>query len=84
MKKEIAKRKYWTISGIDDIQNFWCKKFELAKEALRQVFTDLYVDTVIIPEWWLSGRTALLPETKNLRDEKNYHPITCLNTSYKI
>ena len=35
-------------------------------------------------EWWLSGRTVLLPKTKNISDEKNYHPITCLNPSYKI
>ena len=26
----------------------------------------------------------LLPTTKNLEDEKNYRPITCLNTSFKI
>ena len=26
----------------------------------------------------------LLPKTKNLEDENNYRPITCLNTSYKI
>ena len=38
----------------------------------------------MIPEWWPSGRTVLLPKIKNLRDEKNYHPIACLNTSYKI
>ena len=38
----------------------------------------------MIPEWWSSGRTVLLPKTKNLSDEKNYRPITCLNTSYKI
>ena len=38
----------------------------------------------MIPEWWLSGKTVLLPKTKNLSDEKNYCPITCLTTSYKI
>ena len=26
----------------------------------------------------------LLPKTKTLEDEKDYRPITCLNTSYKI
>ena len=26
----------------------------------------------------------LLPKTKDLSDEKNYRPITCLNTSYKL
>ena len=38
----------------------------------------------MIPEWWLAGRAVLLPKMKNLSDEKNYHPVTCLNTSYKI
>ena len=38
----------------------------------------------MIPIWWPTGRTVLLPKTKNLEDEKDYRPITCLNTSYKI
>ena len=38
----------------------------------------------MILEWWLSGRTVPLPKTKNISDEKNYHPITYLNPSYKI
>ena len=38
----------------------------------------------MIPEWWPAGRAVLLPKMKNLSDEKNYHPVTCLNTSYKI
>ena len=38
----------------------------------------------MIPEWWPAGRAVLLPKMKNLSDEQNYHPVTCLNTSYKI
>ena len=38
----------------------------------------------LITVWWPSGRTALLPKTKDLTDEINYRPITCLNTSYKL
>ena len=38
----------------------------------------------MIPEWSPAGRAVLLPKMKNLSDEKNYHPVTCLNTSYKI
>ena len=37
----------------------------------------------MISEWWPSGRTVLLPKTKNLSDEKNYCPIISLNSSYK-
>ena len=78
MKKEVTKRKNWTAPGIDGIQNL---KFEPAQKALRKSLTDLYVDTTMIPEWWPSRRTALLPKTKNLSDEKNYRPITYLTTS---
>ena len=44
----------------------------------------MYKDSTCIPTWWPTGRTVLLPKTKSLEDEKNYRPITCLNTSYKI
>ena len=84
MKKEIANRKNWTAPGIDGIPNFWWKKFEPAQKAFRKPFTDMYVDTAMYPGWWSSGRTVLLPKMKNLSDEKNYRPITCLNISYKI
>ena len=30
------------------------------------------------------GRTVLLPKTEDLSNERNYRPITCLNTCYKI
>ena len=84
VKKEVAKRKWWTAPGIDGIQNYWWKKFESAQKALTRVFTKLKEDNSVIPIWWPTGRTVLLPKTKNLEDEKNYQPITCLNTSYKI
>ena len=30
------------------------------------------------------GRTVLLPKTEDLSNERNYRPITCLDTCYKI
>ena len=36
------------------------------------------------PEWIAWGRSPLLPKTENLSPVKEYRPITCLNTSYKI
>ena len=84
LRKETSKRKNWTAPGIDGIQNYWWKKFTSAQKGLAKSFTSLYQDTSRIPEWWPLGRTVLIPKTKNLSDEKNYRPITCLNTSYKI
>ena len=51
---------------------------------LTREFTKIKEDNTNIPTWWPTGRTVLLPKTKSLEDEKDYHPITCLNTPYKI
>ena len=79
VRKEVAKRKGWTASGIDGIQNFGWKKFEAAQEALTKVFIDVKKDNNLIPAWLPSGRTVLLPKTDDLSDEKNFRPIMCLN-----
>ena len=84
VKKEVAKRKGWTAGGIDGIQNYWWKKFESAQKALTRAFSKLKEGNSMIPIWWPTERTVLLPKTKNLEDKKSYRPITCLNTSYKI
>ena len=84
VRKEVAKRKGRTAPGIDGIQDFWWKKFEAAQEALTKVFMGVKKDNNLIPAWLPSGRTVLLLKTDDLSDEKNFRPITCLNTSYKI
>ena len=84
VKKEVAKRKRWTASSIDGIQNYWWKKLEPVQKSLAREFTKINEYNTNIPTWWLTGRTVLLPKTKHLKDEKDYRPITCLNTSYKI
>ena len=84
VKKEVAKTKGWTATGIDGIHNYWWKKLEPVQKSLARAFTKIKEDNTNIPTCWLTGRTALLPKTKRLKDEKDYRPITCLNTSYKI
>ena len=84
VKKEVAKRKEWTATGIDSIQNYWWKKLEPTQKALTRPFTKIKDDNTNIPTWWPTGRTVELPKTKNLEDEKNYRPTTCLNMSNKI
>ena len=37
-----------------------------------------------IPTWLTQGQTVLLPKTEDVSNEKNYRPIICLNTIYKI
>ena len=51
---------------------------------MNRAFEQVKDNNGLIPVWWPSGRTVLLPKTKGLTDEKSYRPMTCLNTSYKL
>jgi hypothetical protein len=37
-----------------------------------------------IPEWLTAGVTYLIPKNKNTENPKNYRPVTCLPTTYKL
>ena len=62
----------------------WMEQVKRELQEKVGVVSELHANNDIVPEWWPSGRTVLLPKSKALTDEKNYRPITCLNTSYKI
>ena len=81
---EIRKRKNWTAPGIDGIQNYWWKRSQTAQKALTRAFERMKNDYDMIPVWWSTERTVQIPKTKDLSNEQKYHPITCLNISYKI
>ena len=81
---EIKKRKNCTAPGVDGIQNFWWKRFRPVQKALKKAFEQIRDDNRLIPTWWPLGRTVLIQKSKDLSDEKNYRPITCLKTSYKL
>ena len=82
--KIIKKRKNWSAPGIDGIQNFWWKKFQGTWKALVRSFNVWIEQPQRIPDWVTHGRTVLLPKLEDLSDVKEYRPITCLNTCYKI
>ena len=81
LKQDVTKRKRWTTPGIDGIQNYWWIKLEPAQKPLTRAFTKTKEDNTNISTWWPTGITVLLLKVKNLEDEKNDRPITCLNTS---
>ena len=68
---------------MDGIQNFCWKRFRLAQKALKKALEQIRDVNRLIPTWWRLG-TVLIPKSKDLSDEKNYRPITCLDTSYKL
>ena len=80
----IKKRKNWSAPGIDAIQNFWWKKLKGTWKSLVKSYNKWIDQPDSIPDWITQGRTVLLPKTESLSNERDYRPITCLNTCYKI
>jgi hypothetical protein len=37
-----------------------------------------------MPEWLTAGVTFLMPKNDNTKTPKNYRPVTCLPTIYKL
>ena len=65
--REQKKLKYWHRQNTELL----VKKLEPAQKTLAGIFTKSKDNNTNIPTWWPTGRTVLLPKTKNLEDEKN-------------
>lgn len=76
--------KNFSAPGPDGINNFWWKKFTCVHRRLARVFNSWLQEERPIPQWFVEGRTVLIPKKGDLSQPKNYRPITCLNTCYKI
>ena len=80
-EKETMTMKNWTTVRINGIQNFCWKRLKPGRRELKRAFEQVKENKDLKAVWWPLRRTVLLPKTN---DPKNYHPILCLNTSYKL
>ncbi|PNF13578.1 hypothetical protein B7P43_G19014 [Cryptotermes secundus] len=80
----LAKTHNWKSPGSDQIQNYWLKAFPVTHSYIVEAFNKIIEKPQQMPEWLTTGITYLLPKSKNTMDPKNYRPITCLSTMYKM
>ena len=83
-KASIARSSNWKAPGIDKISNFWIKYLHSTHEDLTSAFNDIVLHPEKCPIWLTQGNTFLLPKTEDTQNPKNYRPITCLPTMFKI
>ena len=77
----VKKQKNLPVPGV---QNFYWKKFRSTWSSLLKCFNKWIEQPDEIPDWLTLGRTVLIPKSDDLINERNYCPITCLDTCYKI
>jgi hypothetical protein len=73
----------WKAPGRDQIPNFWLKQLTATHKYLATLFNKL-IEGDKTPEWLTAGVTLLIPKNENNEKLKNYRPITCLPTIYKL
>lgn len=74
----------WKCPGPDKIQNYWWKNFSSVHGRLAEHFQTMLYDPTTAPEFLTEGYTIMLPKSGDLSLPKNYRPITCLPSVYKI
>jgi hypothetical protein len=73
----------WKAPGRDQIPNFCLKQLTATHKHIAAIFNKLIEDDSIL-EWLTAGVTYLIPKNENTENTKNYRPVTCLPTTYKL
>ncbi|XP_030758038.1 uncharacterized protein LOC115883767 [Sitophilus oryzae] len=74
----------WKSPGPDKVHNFWIKQLTPLHTHITGAFNLIIKNPENTPEWLTTGKTILLSKGNNTKDPRNYRPITCLPTLYKI
>ena len=80
----IRKSANWKPPGIDATPNFWLKQLTATHNALTTAFNKAIESPEDLPDWFTTARTFLLPKSDETDKPKNYIPIACLPTLYKV
>ena len=73
----------WKAPGRDQIPHFLFKQLTATHKHIAAIFNKLIKEDQI-PEWLMAGVIFLIPKNENTDNPKNYRPVTCLPTLYKL
>jgi len=73
----------WKAPGRNQIANFWFKQLTATHKHIAALFNKL-IEEDQISEWLTAGVTFLIAKNRNTENPKNYRPVTCLPTMYKL
>ena len=82
--KTLNKSHKWKSPGIDQVPNFWLNILHSIHFRLASNFNEILNRPYLTPDWICQGTTYLLAKTNDTDHPKNYRPITCLSTTYRL
>ena len=83
-KQVMGKMKNSSAPGADLVVPLWMKKVSSLHQPIIKVLEKVRTEDIHIPHWLATMRTILLPKNNNTHEPKNYRPIGCQNTLYKV
>ena len=83
-KEVIGKMKNNSAPGADLVVPLSMKKVSALHQPIIKVLEKVRTEDTDIPHWLATMRTILLPKNNNTHEPKNYRPIGCQNTLYKV
>ena len=82
--REVLKNSHKWKSGIDQLPNFWHDALFSTHAQLALNINSIMAYPTTTPKWFYQGTTYLLAKSTDTVNPKNYRPITCLSTLYKL
>jgi len=80
----LKKSQKWKSPGIDKVPNYWLYHMFAMHELMAKKISEIISEPDKMPNWLAEGTTYLLAKSTETTNAKNYRPITCLSTTYKI
>lgn len=84
IKFAIKKLHNWKTPGIDKIQNYYLKYFTSTHKYIAKLFTKIVQGFENLEEWFTTGQVILIPKNADTENPKNWRPIACLPSMYKL
>ena len=80
----LKKSHKWRSLGVDKVPNFWLDTLHATYKCMASNLNKIFENPKNIPTWICKRHTFLIPKCEETTDPKNYRPITCLPTTYKL
>ncbi|KAG6456631.1 uncharacterized protein LOC119190438 [Manduca sexta] len=84
VRDAVRKTQNWKTPGIDKIQNYYLKYFTSAHKHIAQLFNRMVKGLEPIDSWFTTVHVILIPKCDDTQDPKNWCPIACLPSMYKL
>ena len=84
LQTTVKKSHKWKSAGVDQVLDYWLNSFYKGHFILASPLSDAIKNPEDSPAWLTEWITYLQPKANDTVNPKNYRPVTCVSTTYKL